>query len=736
MNSGNQQNGSASASQSEAKSSGKLFMMGKEAAEEDAHVVTGTFLVNSEPTFILFDSGATHSFISSEHVRTLNLKGYDKINGLVDIPSGDSIPCSRVYRDVLVKIGEAVFLANLIEFPLGGFEVILGMDWLSKYKAFIDCHQKKLTLSGPKGIKVSYKGFIVKPKIKLISTVTLKSCLRKRGELILCHVRDTREEVPGAASIPVVQYFQDVFPDEIPGLPPQRDIDFVIDLKPGAGPISKLPYRMGPKELEELKKQLEELLDKGYVRPSVSPWGAPVLFVKNKDGSMGLCIDYRELINVTIKNRCPLPQIDGLFDELSGARIFYKINLRSGYHQLRIKNEDIPKTAFRTRSSGFCLEIVASLSLWSYFYGKANAVADALSRKSVHALCTAMSRMKLCEEVEKMTISMIKKGDTIGDLTIKPELYDEIRKKQEGDARVARWREAVGEAVVEGGKQQFHVGSDGGLRFDERWCVPDDEELKRKILTEAHSTPYSMKKEVAEFVARCLVCQRVKGEHKRPQGKVQSLDVPEWKWESIAMDFIVGLPKTQRGNNMIWVIVDRLTKLAHFIPMKDTWSKAELAKAYVKNVVKLHGVPKDIVSDRDSSYHAGVGMAPFEALFERKCRSPVCWDDRADTVVLGPEMIQEMVEQVHIIRQKMRAVQDSQKSYADLKRSDIEFAVGDKVFLKVSSMRAKEILDRKVRKTCNGETALVKVLWSNYKVEEATWEAEAAMRERYPSLFV
>ncbi|XP_074293333.1 uncharacterized protein LOC141620329 [Silene latifolia] len=239
MNGGNQQNGSASASQSGSKSSGKLFKMGKDALEEDARVVTG-----------------------------------------------DSIPCSRVYRDVSVKIGEAIFLTNLIEFPLGGFEVILGMDWLGKYKAFIDCHQKKVTLSGPEGIEVSYKGFVVKPKIKLISTVTLKSCLRKGGQLILCHVRDTRGEVPGAASIPIMQDFQDVFPDDIPGLPPQRDIDFGVDLKPGAVPISKAPYRMGPKELEELKKQLEELLDKGYVRPSVSPRGSLVLFVKKKDRSM------------------------------------------------------------------------------------------------------------------------------------------------------------------------------------------------------------------------------------------------------------------------------------------------------------------------------------------------------------------------------------------------------------------------------------------------------------------
>ncbi|XP_074288562.1 uncharacterized protein LOC141613716 [Silene latifolia] len=373
-----------------------------------------------------------------------------------------------------------------------------------------------------------------------------------------------------------------------------------------------------------------------------------------------------------------------------------------------------------------------------YHEEKANVVADALSRKYIHALCTAMSRMKLREEVEKMGISMIKKGDTIGDLTIEPKLYEEIRKKQEGDARVARWREAVGEAVVEGGKKRFHVGSDGGLRFDGRRCVPDDEELKRKILTEAHFTPYyvhsggdklykdlkktfwwpKMKKEVAEFVARCLVCERVKGEHKRPQVLAR---IAIFDGDSVEDEYSI-------SSSYRW---------------SDTEDYSDLG-----------------------GYAESLCIAPFEALYGKKCRSHVCWDDRADAVVLGPEMIQAMVEQVHIIRQKMRAAQDRQKSYADLKRSDIEFAVGDKVLLKVSSMRGvmrkyvsdpthmlepehieideqlsyveepKEILDRKVRKTRNGETALVKVLWSNHKVEEATWEAEAAMREKYPSPFI
>ena len=161
----------------------------------------------------------------------------------------------------------------------------------------------------------------------------------------------TLNEVNGSSlELPrVVDEFADVFPEELPGLPPRREIDFTIDLQAGTSPISMAPHRMAPAELRELKTQLQELLDRGFIRPSTSPWGAPALFVKKKDGTLRLCIDYRKLNQVTIKNRYPLPRIDDLFDQLRGSRCFSKIDLRSGYHQLRIKDEDIPKTAFRTR---------------------------------------------------------------------------------------------------------------------------------------------------------------------------------------------------------------------------------------------------------------------------------------------------------------------------------------------------------------------------------------------------
>jgi len=147
----------------------------------------------------------------------------------------------------------------------------------------------------------------------------------------------------------VVCEFPEVFPDEIPDVPPEREVEFSIDLVPGTKLVSMAPYRLSASELAELKKQLEDLLDKKIVRPSVPPWGAPMLLVKKKDGSMWLCIDYRQLNKVTIKNRYPLSRIDDLMDQLVGARVFSKIDLRLGYHQIKAKDEDMQKTAFRTR---------------------------------------------------------------------------------------------------------------------------------------------------------------------------------------------------------------------------------------------------------------------------------------------------------------------------------------------------------------------------------------------------
>ena len=156
----------------------------------------------------------------------------------------------------------------------------------------------------------------------------------------------------------VVCEYEDVFLDELPDLPPQRVLEFGIELHPGTSPISMTPHRMAPVEWQELRVQLHELLDKGFIRPSTSPWGAPVLFAKKKDKTLRLCNDYLQLNRVTIKNQYPLPRIDDLFDQLRGSRVYSKIDLRIGYHQLRVKEIDIPKTAFRTRYGHFELTVM------------------------------------------------------------------------------------------------------------------------------------------------------------------------------------------------------------------------------------------------------------------------------------------------------------------------------------------------------------------------------------------
>ncbi|GJY76337.1 putative nucleotidyltransferase, ribonuclease H [Tanacetum coccineum] len=158
--------------------------------------------------------------------------------------------------------------------------------------------------------------------------------------------------------IPVVREFPKVFPEDLPGLPPVRQVEFQIDLIPGAAPVARAPYRLAPSEMQELSNQLQELADRGFIRPSTSPWGAPVLFVKKKDGSFRLCIDYRKLNKLTVKNRYPLPRIDDLFDQLQGSSVYSKIDLRSGYHQLRVRDEDIPKTAFRMRYGHYEFQVM------------------------------------------------------------------------------------------------------------------------------------------------------------------------------------------------------------------------------------------------------------------------------------------------------------------------------------------------------------------------------------------
>ena len=241
-----------------------------------------------------------------------------------------------------------VLPANLIDLPFHEFDLILGMDWLAMHHAVVDCHNKTVTFKLPNH-EVMIQGEKGYGPCNLISVAKMEKYIRKGYEAYLAHVIDTRQVSPSVLDIPTVCEFPDVFLEELPGLPPDRDVEFTIEVMSGTTPVSMQPYRMAPMELKELKVQLQDLLEKGVIRPSVSPWGAPMLFVKKKDGTLRLCVDYRQLNKVTVKNKYPLPHIDDLFDQLKDAGVFSKIDLRLGYYQMGVKDTSIPKTAFRTR---------------------------------------------------------------------------------------------------------------------------------------------------------------------------------------------------------------------------------------------------------------------------------------------------------------------------------------------------------------------------------------------------
>jgi hypothetical protein len=239
--------------------------------------------------------------------------------------------------------------AELNILPLGSYDFLIGMDWLDQHHALMDCCNKRFTCLNEEGNQVTIQVIPRAVAVREISTMQLKKCYQKGCQLIAAREEEaSRDVVSNLEDHKVLKKFKDIF-QEVPGLPPKRDIDFSINLMHGTTSVSKAPYRMSTPEMKELQLQLEELLKKGYIHPSVSPWGALVLFVKKKDGMLRLCIDFWQLNKVTVKNNYLLPRIDDLFDQLKEAKIFSKIDLRLGYHQVRIKDEDINKTSFKTR---------------------------------------------------------------------------------------------------------------------------------------------------------------------------------------------------------------------------------------------------------------------------------------------------------------------------------------------------------------------------------------------------
>ncbi|KZV15581.1 hypothetical protein F511_43351 [Dorcoceras hygrometricum] len=333
------------------KQQAKVFALTEEQAQAvPDEVIAGNCYLCNFPAYVLIDTGASHTFISENFVVSHKLSA-EPLTEIVSVssPLGKGMLSITAVRNCMLQFEDHAIEIDCVVLGLFDFYCIVGIDMLTKYRATVDCFQKVVRFKPENADEWKFYGKGSRARIPLIYAITMNNLLQKGAEGFLIYAIDTKKSSPNLVDIPVVSEFADVFPDEIPGLPPYREVDFSIELLPGTQPISKAPYRMAPIELKELKDQLEDLLTKGYIRPSVSPWGAPVLFVRKKYGSMRLCIDYRQLNKATVKNKYPLPRIDDLFDQLQGSTVYSKIDLRSGYHQLRVRDEDIPKTVFRTR---------------------------------------------------------------------------------------------------------------------------------------------------------------------------------------------------------------------------------------------------------------------------------------------------------------------------------------------------------------------------------------------------
>ncbi|GJS32121.1 putative reverse transcriptase domain-containing protein [Tanacetum coccineum] len=302
----------------------KVYAVGHAGTNPDSNVVTGTFLLNNRYASILFDTGADRSFVSTVfssqiYITPSTLDHYYD----VELADGRIIGLNTILRGCTLNLMNHPFNINLMPVELGSFDAIIGMDWLTKYQAVIVCVEKIVRIPwGNETLIVHGDGSNRgnETRLNIISCTKTHKYLLKGCPIFLAHVTtkkaEDKSEEKRLEGVTIVRDFPDVFPEDLPGLPPTRQVEFRIDLVPGVAPVARAPYRLAPSEMKELSKQLQELSDKGIIRPSSSPWGAPVLFVKKKDGSFRMCIDYRELNKLTVKNRYPLPRIDDLFDQL------------------------------------------------------------------------------------------------------------------------------------------------------------------------------------------------------------------------------------------------------------------------------------------------------------------------------------------------------------------------------------------------------------------------------------
>ena len=832
---------------------------------------------------VLVDSGASHCFFDDALATTLGLNRRSRSSPTAEAVGGRKVECGADVAPLRLHLGACTSTVHFLTTVLGKWDALLGRDWLQKHNPDIDWVQRtvKVYQKGRTVILPLWKDYCPEVGVKVLEVGRLRRELQKVEEIFVAKMDFVGEEnakeeekvkvdAPGELSS-LLEEFRDVFPEKLPpGLPPSRNLEHEIPLVPDSTPPVKQPYRMSDVELQELKKQVEELLEQGYLRPSTSPYASPVLFVKKKGGELRMCVDYRALNEITIKNRYPLPRIDEIFDQLKTAKYFTKIDLRSGYWQIRVAEKDVQKTAFRTRYGHYeflvmpfgltnapatfqnlmndvlrpyldqfvvvylddilvysntwdehvahlrqvlsrlrenalyakkskcdfaksqveylghvvgggslrvdpakievvrqwptptCVRDVQSFLGFANYYRKfvkdyareATPLTQLLHKgtdwtwgkeqdTSFQRLKTALTNapvLRLPDPTRPYVLHTDASDRAIGAVLqqdhghgLQPVAYASrqlhgaelnypvhdkemlavvyafktwrcylegrktvvrtdhyalkyFKKQPNLTRRQTRWMEflesffeydiqytpgksnpvadalsrlptihaltvlttsPILERLFEEGYRQdpeftgtvtrYHKEGAYHRRLDGRIVVPNYSVLRGALLDESHACTYSghlgrdktlkhlskyywwptLQADVADFCNTCDTCQRMKSRHAKKPGELQPLPIPEAPWLDITMDFVFGLPRNRQGNSGVLVVCDRFSKMAHFIPTNEHVTAGGCATLMLEHVIKLHGVPRSIVCDRDPRFVSKFWKTLFSTLGTR-----------------------------------------------------------------------------------------------------------------------
>ncbi|XP_070010226.1 uncharacterized protein [Nicotiana sylvestris] len=543
-------------------------MSGHQTVEASLDVVTGIPTVQSYDVYALIDIGSTLSYVTLFIATKFGIEP-DQLHEIFSVSTlvRESITVARVYRGCVVMVHGRDTMAYLVELGKFDFDVIMGIDWLYSCFAKLDCRTRTIRLEFPNEPVVEWKGDNVVHKGWLISYLKAIKMIKKGCIYHLVRVTGTDVEAPSLESVPVVNEFSVIFPDELPRILPDREIDFGIDVMSGTQPISIPPYRMAPVELKELKEQLKDLLEKKDGREDHANHLRAVLQT----------LQQYQLYAKFSKCEFWLESVAFLGHVISGEGIYDDRQKIAA-----VKNWPRPTTPIDIRS------FLGLVGYYRRFVEGFSTLASPLTKLTRKAV-----KFQWFDACEK-SFQELKSRLTTTPNKVESSLVEEVKDKQFSDLLLAQLKDGVHRHKT----TTFSFGMDDGtLRYQGCLCVLDIDGLQERIMAEAHTSRYSvhpgstkmyhdlkevylwnnMKKYVADFVAKGPNCQQVKAEHQRPGGLAQRKEILMWKWEMIDINFVVGLPHTPRKFNSIWVIVDRLTKLANFLPIKSTDTSEQYA---------------------------------------------------------------------------------------------------------------------------------------------------------------